>query len=400
VIEGQRLAAITLLRERIQMCRGLRLLAASILVSSTGLTLLPGTARASGPSTTRVSISTRGVQGDDFSLKASISADGRFVAFGSHATNLVSGDTNGVEDVFVRDRKLNKTTRVSIGTGGTQGDSASYSPSISADGRSVTFASDATNLAPGDTNAHTDVFVRDRKLHRTRRVSLNTHGTQGNDSSYSPSISADGLSVAFVSDATNLVSGDTNARTDVFIRDLKLRRTRRVSINTHGTQGNDSSYSPIGPLPISATGRFVVFVSDATNLVSGDTNGYRDVFVRDRKLNKTTRVSISTHEVQANGESIQPSISADGRFIAFSSGASNLVSSDTNAAADVFVRDRKLKTTRLVSVNNHGVPGNDASYQTAISADGRFIGFGSVATNLVPGDTNGFADVFVRGPLG
>jgi Tol biopolymer transport system component len=223
-----------------------------------------------------VSISSGGVQGDNHSIESSISADGRFVAFESHATTLIAGDTNGVRDVFVRDRKLHKTRRVSISTGGVQGDGDSFESSISADGRFLAFRSDATTLVSGDTNGVTDVFVRDRKLHKTHRVSISTGGVQGDGDSISSSISADGRFVAFGSEATTLVSGDTNGVTDVFVRDRKLHKTRRVSISTGGVQGDNDSISS----SISTDGRFVAFESDATALVAGDTNGVADVFVR------------------------------------------------------------------------------------------------------------------------
>ena len=346
----------------------------------------------------RVSVGTAGAQGNGFSDGASISADGRFVTFYSEATNLVAGDTNGYRDVFVRDRKLHKTARVSVGTAGAQGDGGSEIESISADGRFVAFTSDATNLVPGDTNGYGDVFVRDRKLHKTARVSVGTAGAQGNgfsDSAYA-SISADGRFVAFESVATNLVAGDTNAMEDVFVRDRNLHRTVRVSISGAGAQGNGGSYAP----SVSAGGRFVAFESVATNLVAGDTNAMQDVFVRDRNLHRTVRVSISGAGAQANGGSYAPSVSADGRFVAFDSVATNLVTSDTNGSSDVFLRDREFHRTVRVSINTAGSQGNANSYDPWVSTDGRVVAFDSGATNLVTSDTNGSYDVFVRGPFG
>ncbi len=366
------------------------------MLSLTAALVAPGSAGARGGKTTRVSVSTAGVQGDGATFdRPSVSADGRFVAFDSSATNLVSGDTNGFFDVFVRDWKLHKTTRVSVSTAGVQGDGDSVGPSISADGRFVAFLSSATNLASGDTNGFLDVFVRDRKLHKTTRVSVSTAGVQGDGDSSQPSISADGRFVAFRSSATNLVSGDTGGFLDVFVRDRNLHKTTRVSVSTAGVQGDGASVLP----SVSADGRLVAFASDATNLVSGDTNGFRDVFVRDRKLHKITRVSVSTAGVQGDGGSNGPSISADGLLVAFDSTATNLVSGDTNGFADVFVRDRKLHKITLVSVSTAGVQGDGDSFGPVISADGRLVAFLSSATNLVSGDTNGFQDVFVRGPL-
>ncbi len=289
-----------------------------------------------------------------------------------------------------------KTQRVSVSSAGVQGNlqSGIYVPSVSASGRYVAFDSTATNLAPGDTNSYNDVFVRDRKLHKTYLVSVSSAGVQGNSGSFQPAISADGRYVAFASDASNLVSGDMNGYEDVFVRDRKLHRTSLVSVDSAGVQANNESFGP----SICADGRYVTFVSDATNLVSGDTNGYTDVFVRDRKLHRTSLVSVSSTGVQGNKESYEPAISADGRYVAFASAASTLVAGDTNGYTDVFVRDRKLHKTRLVSVDSAGVQGNNQSFYAAISADGRYVAFDSNASNLVAGDSNAVEDVFVRGP--
>jgi len=171
--------------------------------------------------------------------------------------------------------------------------------------------------------------------------------------------------------------------------------TKRVSVASLGAQGIGDSEGP----SISADGRFVAFYSSAANLVASDTNGARDVFVRDRKTGKTTRVSVDSHGAQGNGDSLIPSISADGRFVAFYSDAANLVAGDGNAAGDGFVRDRKAGRTKRVSVASHGTQGNDTSFPPSISADGRFVAFTSLANNLVAGDTNGASDIFARGPL-
>jgi Tol biopolymer transport system component len=358
--------------------------------------------------TERVSVSSTGHQANGGSGSESISGDGRLVAFQSDASNLVGHDTNGAYDAFVRDLKTGKTRRVSLSSAGQQGNGNSYDPSISADGRFVAFYSHATNLIGHDTNRAYDIFVRNLKTHRTRRVSVSSGGRQGNDDSATPSISADGRYVAFTSLATNLIGHDTNRAYDIFVRDLKTHKTRRVSVSSSGRQGNGDAGSPYAT--ISADGRFVAFVSYASNLVGGDTNGRygRDVFVRDRKTGKTRRVSVSStgHQGNAGSGSYIPSISADGRFVAFDSDASNLVGGDTNREPDVFVRDRKTGKTRRVSVSSAGhqatggIGGNPI--HPSISADGRFVAFDSFASNLVDGDTNGLPggeDVFVRGPL-
>jgi Tol biopolymer transport system component len=228
--------------------------------------------------TERVSLGPGGAQGNGDSAFPAISPGGRFVAFQSEANDLVAGDTNGSRDVFVRDRQMGTTRRVSVGQGGVQGDYSSYGPAISADGRFVAFRSSASNLVPSDTNGSPDVFVRDRRTRTTRRVSVGQGGVQGDSSSQSPALSTHGRFVAFASEATNLVPGDTNESGDVFVRDRRTRKTERVSVGRNGAQTNSNSFSP----SISADGRFVAFSSDATNLVPGDTNRATDVFVRRR----------------------------------------------------------------------------------------------------------------------
>ncbi|MEN6642913.1 MAG: hypothetical protein ABFE08_10735 [Armatimonadia bacterium] len=323
--------------------------------------------------TTRVSVATGGAQGNSWSDELSVSADGRYVAFASYATDLVAGDTNGDYDIFVRDRTTGTTTMVSVATGGDQANGFSYFPSISADGRYVAFESRASNLVAGDTNGSGDVFVHDRTTGTTTRVSVATGGGQGNDESCPSSISGDGRYVAFLSSASNLVGGDTNGKSDAFVHDRTTRTTTRVSVATDGGQGNDSSSTS----SISGDGRYVAFLSSASDLVGGDTNGESDVFVHDRTTGTTTRVSVATGGDQANDSSWFPSISADGRYVAFESSASNLIGGDTNGESDVFVHDRTTSTTTRASVATGGTQGNDSSYRPSISADGRYVAFES-----------------------
>jgi hypothetical protein len=342
--------------------------------------------------TERVSIDSAGTEGNNDSYYPSISADGRFVAFWGSASNLVAGDTNGVPDVFVHDRLIGTTWRVSVDSAGVQGNAYSNYPSISADGRFVAFWSFASNLVVGDTNGVPDVFVHEIQGGTTERVSVDSAGVQGNDDSLDPSISADGRFVAFASLASSLVAGDTNLVQDIFVHDRLNGTTERVSVDTAGAQANDDSQNP----SISADGRFVAFDSDATNLVASDTNGVSDIFVHDRQSGMTERVSIDSGGTQSGGNSYWPSISANGHFVAYYSDATNLVAGDTNAAFDVFVHDRLIGTTERVSVATGGAEGNARSLNPSISADGRFVAFESVASNLVAGDTNGFSDIFVH----
>ena len=360
-----------------------------------------GAAAADG-TTSRVSVSSNGTQSNGGSLgRPAISSDGSFVAFINFGSNLVGGDGNEVPDVFVRDRTAGTTSRVSVSSDETEGSSSNgeiYSVAISADGRYVAFTTEHRRLVPGDTNEAIDVFVRDRTTGTTRRVSVSSSERQGNGSAYSSvSISADGRYVAYSSQASNLVSGDTNGRADVFVRDRMLATTRRVSVSSNQRQANRPNYDPA----LSADGTHVAFRSDASNLVSGDTNGGEDVFVRYRPTAATRRVSVSSNETQTprgtEPSGPVPAISAGGRYVAFHSVASNLVSGDTNGefGGDVFVRDRVAGTTQRVSVSNNEAQGNSSSGSPSISADGQRVAFASSASNLVEGDTGG-PGLFIR----
>src|SRR5207249_3675999 len=300
------------------------------------LTALGG--RSAGAQTTvRVSVASDGTEGNDVSLGSALSADGRFVAFDSSATDLVAADTNGVSDVFVHDRQTGTTERVSVASDGTQDNGSSacsdiaYPPALAAAGSFVAFVSAATNLVTSDTNGTTDVFVHDRQTGTTERVSVASDGAESNAASVGAALSADGRFVAFHSAATNLVADDTNGTTDVFVHDRQTGMTERVSVASDGTQGNNASSYPA----LSADGRFVAFDSDATNLVAGDTNGATDVFVHDRQTGTTERVSVASGGSQGNGFNAGPVLSADGRFVAFHGTASNLVGGDTNGTTDV-----------------------------------------------------------------
>ncbi|QQR76161.1 MAG: PD40 domain-containing protein [Holophagales bacterium] len=361
------------------------------------LAFWPPTAAVAGE-ITRVSVDSAGVEANLGSLgRPSISSDGRFVAFASDASNLVEADTNGTTDVFVRDRETGTTSRVSVSSNGVEGNALSYSPSVSVDGRFVAFSSDASNLVGSDTNGSRDVFVHDRQAGTTTRASLAGNGAQANGVSLGSVISGDGRFVAFFSVATNLVANDTNGTFDVFVHDLLTGATTRVSVSSAGGQASAGSFSP----SISGDGRFVAFDSLASNLVSGDTNASWDCFVHDRQTGTTSRVSVDNSGAQGNGTSNETSISADGRYVAFISGASNLVAADANGVADVFVHDRQTGMTTRVSVVESGAEANGASGGPSISDDGRFIAFASDASNLVPADWNGVTDVFRRDlPLG
>jgi len=288
--------------------------------------------------TTRVSVRSAGAEALSASGFPCISADGSTVAFYSYASNLINGDTNGVADIFVHELVGAKTKRVSVDSSGNQANDASYYSSISADGQLVAFSSHASNLVAGDANGAVDVFVRDRTLKTTTRVSVDSAGGEANAASEWPALSADGSAVAFTSSASNLVAGDTNALDDVFVHDRNTGATERASVDSAGTEADLMSSS--NGFGISADGRFVAFISGATNLVAGDTNDVADVFVRDRTTATTTRASVDTSGSEGDGASYAPGLSANGSFVAFVSTADDLVASDANGQQDVFVRNR------------------------------------------------------------
>jgi Tol biopolymer transport system component len=338
------------------------------------------------------------------SLAGGLSANGRYVAFRSDSPNVVPRDTNRAMDIFVFDRVKNVTTRVSVSNRGKQANGPSGDPAISANGRYVAFNSFASNLVRGDTNRVSDIFVRDLRKHRTIRVSVTSRGRQARCSqgceNTEPSLSANGRYVAFESSATNLVRGDTNKLGDVFVHDMRTGWTGRVSVATGGRQaGGDRTNTGSNAPAISADGRFVTFHSAASNLVAHDTNQWPDAFVRDRRAGRTSRVSVSTAGTQANGETLGAlGISSDGRYVAFTSLSSNLVPGDANDITDVFVRDTRTGKTTLASLGGSGNQGGDSSSVggASFSADDRYLAFSSWASNFVPGDTNGVADAFVR----
>lgn len=402
----------------------------------------------SPPHIERVSINGLGIQSNGFNSGSSLSADGRYVLFSSNGSNLVSGDSNGVFDLFVRDREFGSVERVSVGPAGVQGNGASGGGSMSSDARFVAFISSAANFIVGDFNSASDIFLRDRVSGITILVSKNPNGvpangdsdmpaisgngnrvvfssqasdfggdtngvpdyfvysrltgaisrinpdlsTEGSGGFSKPSLNQDGQYVAFDSFASSLIVGDTNGALDVFRRDLQFGTNRRVSISSDGGESNGGgSASP----SINADGVLIVFGSAALNLVTGDTNGVADIILRNLALSATERVSLGAGSVQANGNSFNPTINADGRFVAFESEASNLVSEDSNGVSDIFVRDRISGVTHRVSIGVGEVQGNAASYKPFISADGRFVAFESDASNLVSGDSNGERDIFV-----
>jgi Tol biopolymer transport system component len=262
---------------------------------------------------------------------------GRYVAFDSYADNLVPADTNDFSDVFVRDRVTNTTERINVGPGGRQSDNDSGRPVLSADGRYVAYQSWATGMTGSrDANHAYDIYGHDRVARTTERISVTPGREAGNAASFMPSISADGRYVAFDSTATDLLPGDTDRKYDVFLRDRQAGTTTRVSVDGKGRQvAGDSALASV-----SGDGRHVGFHSFAAGLVPGDGNGARDVFVYDLRAKAVTRVSVTDAGGDAAGVSGAPSLSHDGRRVAFDSLAPNLAPADHNSTDDIFVRDR------------------------------------------------------------
>ena len=369
---------------------------------------------------TLVSVASNDEQANDASSMAAISANNRYAAFQSWATNLDPLDTSDNDDIYLRDLYYGLTTLASRTYDGSQTNGSSLAPALSANGRFVAFHSYATNLVPGDNNSNCgflqdencpDVFVYDSQTGETLLVSIAADGTHGNGWSGNASISADGRYIAFESSATNLVANDKNKIIDIFVHDRDSDGdgvfdepgaviTILVSISSDGTPAN--GHCEVSS--ISADGRYVAFASSADNLVEGDTDESQDIFVHDRDSDhngiydetgqvRTARVSIASDGTEANSESYNPTISGDGRFVAFDSEADNLVISDTNKAQDVFLHDRDsdqdlvfdqsnaVNTTR-VSVSTSGEQATAWSESPTISNDGHYIAFVSPSSNL------------------
>jgi len=317
--------------------------------------------------TQRVSTPANHAAANGASYRPAIADDGRFIAYASSASNLVANDTNAVDDIFVYDNYWDVTaTRASVASDGTQANGRSSAPAISRNGeaRYIAFESDASNLVSNDTNGTTDIFVYDRWMHTTELVSTGPWG-QGNGASHAPSISADGCRVAFHSKASNLVANDTNDGpgsfgTDVFVRDRCAATTERVSVSSNGAQGSNASWNA----SIDDSGRFVTYASGASELVPGG-NGYQAIYLYDSYWKTTTRLSTTASGELANEASYEPQISGDSRYVAFFTSASNLGGTPEPGQLTVYVKDRWTGAVAFVGTG----------YEPTLSHDGRFVAY-------------------------
>jgi Tol biopolymer transport system component len=348
--------------------------------------------------TVLVSRADGGPAGDGDSTDPALSADGAAVAFLSAATNLAGTDANGADDVYVA--RGGTIVRASVALDGGDPDGASFAPDLSADGRYVAFASAATNLVDGDNNDAVDVFVRDLEAGTTTLASR-AGRRSASGTSQAPALSPDGRYVSFASDAPDLVARDTNGVVDVFLADLDRGRMTRVSVSNDEVQQNGAVAKPFVPVSdVSRGGRYVVFDSDATNLVCPDRNRATDVFLRDVAGRTTRRISSTDARGQADNDSFWPTITPDGRRVGFESFAGNLSSAD-GPSENLFVYDRPLRRTTLVDVTaSGGLRDEERQRQLlqriALSADAHFAAFSSTARNLAPGNAAGTQDVFRR----
>ncbi len=350
--------------------------------------------------TSRVSVSTAGTEGmggagSNGSYYPAISGNGRYVAFEGEPINFVPNDTNGAYDIFLRDTVGVLTSRVSVNTAGSEGSVDSYEPAISSDGTYVAFYSESDNLVPGGSTGTEDIFLRDTVGVITSQVSVNTAGTPGDADSRKPDITPDGRYVVFESSATNLVPGVSDANTDIYLHDTQGPLTIKVTVSPAGTEGNGSSFNG----KVSSNGRYVAFESEATNLVPGDINGVTDIFVHDTDSGITVLASVSTAGVQGSVSSLEPDISDNGRYVVFKSRSVNLVPSGGNGSSHIFVRDLTEGTTSKVSVSEAGVEGDANSHNPSVSADGRYVVFESYAENLVADPVPSGLSQIYRAPL-
>jgi hypothetical protein len=376
---------------------GVALLTSLLIFTPIATARVPASEGGSGNDTELVSVGLSGNLANADSIQSSLSWDGNLVLFTSSATNLVPTDTNTAVDVFLRDRTAGTTERISRRPNGVQANDSSGGAMMNPTATFFTYYSFATNLVVSDTAGFSDVFLVERNPDTSaitvERVSVGYTGAEANGDSFLSDLSDDGNHIVFDSVAANLVPVDDNAWSDVFWLDRVNDSVTKISISNNNTPGNAPSSRP----RISADGTYVVFYSEADNLVTGDTNSHPDIFGIDLTTFVVSRLSVGTNGTQADlGAAPEFALSPDGRYLAFASESTNVVPNDTNDVQDIFLHDRNTNTTRLISVANNGVRANGDSYDPSISANGRFVGFNTIADNLFPDDTNGIGDAVVK----
>ena len=340
----------------------------------------------------RISIANDGAQANGRSGSISLSDDGQLIPFESSADNLIANDFNNADDIFVYNRFNETVELVSVAIDDAAADANSSSAVISGDGKYVSFSSFANNLVADDSNNFQDIFIRDLDNQTMEVVSVSSDGTLANGMSLFSTISSDGNYVAFDSLASNLVANDINESGDIFLRDRLNQTTELVTLSTDGSGANGSS--TIGS--ISDDGRYISFESTADNLVTVDTNDVSDIFLYNR-LNQTNElISVGLEGAAANGDSTVGLVSGNGGYVVYQSDADNLVADDINEASDIFIYNLQDGTTELVSIGLEGAAANGSSRNASISDDSRYVAFLSDADNLVADDTNSRADIFIR----
>lgn len=343
--------------------------------------------------TSRVSLpisSSSAARGDSF--EPDISSTGQFTVWSSDAADLVPGDTNSRRDVFIRNSVNNQTDRLSVTSTGAQVDGESGGPRISPDGRWIVFWSES-NLVPSDQNGFRDVYRLDRQTGTLELVSITAGGVQGNFWSFDGDVSDDGRFVAFLSEADNFGPGDTNFGADVFLKDMQTGELRRITETSNGNAGNDISEGP----SVSSDGSTVSYTSLASDLVVGDTNDASDAFAYEVASGLTERLNVRPDGTQSDvGTALSTSMSFDGRYVVFSSPASDLVPGDTNGRFDIFRRDRLLQSTERVSLSPAHAGLNNGSWSPHMAANTNRVTFTSDATNVLFGDTFGVPQVYLR----
>jgi Tol biopolymer transport system component len=341
----------------------------------------------------RASQNSAGIKAKLSCFDARMSPDAHYVVYWTGSNNLDPRDTNSAVDVFVHDRINGTTELASVNSLGVVGNAASALPSVSGDGRWVCFASDSTNFEPGDSGLWTDIFVHDQISGITERIDRTPSGGWPSGHALGSAVSSDARFIAYTSKAPDIVPNDTNGAEDLFLYDRSTQVTERISVANDGTEANgETNYL----FTMSSDARYFAFASTASNLTVGDTNGDFDVFVRDRYLQTTECVSVALDGLPSNGLSGAPFVSDDGRFIAFGSHGSNVIIGDDNQTADAFLRDRTAGQTVLITATPWGSVGHLGAFPSAISSDGRWVGFFGESRDYVAGDYNGKSDAFVR----